>query len=53
MVGENKNTVFEHWLAAYGSRLEELVGPKLSGAVQNEPAVWNAPDPRDTVIREP
>jgi hypothetical protein len=30
MMVENKNTVFEHWLAAYGTHLEELAGAKLS-----------------------
>lgn len=52
MVGENNNTVFEHWLAAYGSHLEELAGAKLSGAGQSEPAVWNAPDAQDAINRE-
>jgi hypothetical protein len=47
MVGENRNTAFEHWLAAYGSHLEELTGARLSGAGQSEPAVGDAPDPQN------
>lgn len=52
MVGENKNMVFEHWLAAYGSRLEELAGAKPNEAVPNEQAVGDAPDPRNAANRE-
>jgi hypothetical protein len=36
MMIANKNTVFEHWLQAYGSHLEELAGTKLSGAGQTD-----------------
>jgi hypothetical protein len=32
MVGENKKTVFENWLAAYGSHLEQIAGTVLSGS---------------------
>lgn len=52
MVGENKNTVFEHWLAAYGSHLEELAGARLNGTGRNEPAVGDAPDLQDRTNRE-
>jgi hypothetical protein len=36
MMVENKNTIFENWLAAYGSHLEELAGAKLSGASESD-----------------
>jgi hypothetical protein len=52
MVGENKKTVFEHWLAAYGSHLEELAGARLSGAGPTEQRVGDAPDPQDGRQRE-
>jgi hypothetical protein len=42
MMVENKNTIFEHWLASYGSHLEEVAGAKLSGAGQSDKASQNA-----------
>jgi hypothetical protein len=36
MMVENKNTIFENWLAAYGSHLEELAGAKLSGPGESD-----------------
>lgn len=52
MVGENKNMIFEHWLAAYGSHLEQLAGTKPGGSDKNEQTVGDAPDSRDAVNRE-
>ena len=36
MVGENKRTVFENWLAAYGSHLEEIAGTRISRSQQGQ-----------------
>ena len=34
MMVVNKNTVFEHWLAEYGSHLEKLAAPSLGDPEQ-------------------
>lgn len=47
MMVENKNTIFEHWLATYGSHLEELASAKLSGAGQNDKAAEKVEDQPD------
>lgn len=47
MMGENKNMVFERWLAAYGSHLEELAGANLSGPGRNEVPSHDVPDPQN------
>jgi hypothetical protein len=36
MVGENKRTVFENWLAAYGSHLEEIAGTRISRSQEDQ-----------------
>lgn len=46
MMVENKNAVFEHWLAAYGTHLEELACAKLSGR-QNKPPSQELERPQD------
>lgn len=37
MVGENKNTAFENWLAAYGSRLEQITSTGVSASGDQRP----------------
>lgn len=34
MMVVNKNNIFEHWLAEYGTHLEELAAARLSGDPQ-------------------